>query len=319
MKILITGAAGFIGMHLAQRLLAEGNDVVGIDNFNDYYSVALKEARHDRLLAMSGYEGHRCDLCDWPQLEAIFKVGRFDVVCNLAAQAGVRYSLENPAAYIKSNLEGFGNILECCRRYDVPKLVYASSSSVYGGNKKLPFSEDDVVDHPVSLYAATKKSNELMAHAYTHLYGIQSIGLRFFTVYGPWGRPDMAMWLFTEAMLAGRSINVFNHGKMMRDFTYIDDIISGVMATIESKTLDPYEVLNIGNNRSEKLMRLIEVIGQTLEVEPKMVMLPMQPGDVPTTYADISRISSKLGYAPATTIETGIPEFIKWYKQYHGV
>lgn len=319
MKILITGAAGFIGMHLAERLLADGHDVVGLDNFNDYYSVALKEARHDRLLATSGYEGHRCDLCDLPQLETIFETGRFDVVCNLAAQAGVRYSLENPAAYVKSNVEGFGNILECCRRYQVPKLVYASSSSVYGGNKKLPFSEDDPVDHPVSLYAATKKANELMAHTYTHLYGIQSIGLRFFTVYGPWGRPDMAMWLFTEAMLAGRSINVFNHGKMKRDFTYIDDIISGVVATIQSKTLDPYEVLNIGNNRSEKLMRLIELIACELGVEPKMVMLPMQPGDVPTTYADISRINKKLGYEPSTTIETGIPAFIRWYKQYHSI
>ena len=319
MKILITGAAGFIGMHLAQRLLAEGNEVVGIDNFNDYYSVALKEARHARLLATTGYEGHHCDLCDLPQLEAIFKAGRFDVVCNLAAQAGVRYSLKHPATYIKSNLEGFANVLECCRQYSVPKLVYASSSSVYGGNKKLQFSEEDPVDHPVSLYAATKKANELMAHAYTHLYGIQSIGLRFFTVYGPWGRPDMAMWLFTKAMLAGRSINVFNYGNMMRDFTYIDDIIEGVAASIESETLDPYEVLNIGNNRTEKLMRLIELIAGALGVEPKMVMLPMQPGDVPTTYADITRIKDKLGYEPLTTIETGIPEFIKWYKQYHGI
>lgn len=319
MKILITGAAGFIGMHLAEQLLASGNQVVGLDNFNDYYSVALKEARHDRLLALPGYKGYRCDLCDLPQLEAIFEAGCFDVVCNLAAQAGVRYSLKNPRAYIRSNLEGFGNILECCRRYDVPKFVYASSSSVYGGNKKLPFSEADAVDHPVSLYAATKKSNELMAHAYTHLYGIQSIGLRFFTVYGPWGRPDMAMWLFTEAMLAERSINVFNHGKMRRDFTYIDDIISGVIAAIDSKTLDQYEILNIGNNRSEALMALIELIARTLEVEPKMEMLPMQPGDVLATFADITRISNKLGYAPTTTIETGIPEFIRWYKQYHGI
>lgn len=319
MKILVTGAAGFIGMHLAERLLAEGHAVVGLDNFNDYYSVALKEARHELLEASPGYKGYRCDLCDAKQLNEIFNSGKFDVVCNLAAQAGVRYSLTNPGVYVKSNLEGFVNILECCRHHRVPRLVYASSSSVYGGNTKLPFSEDDKVDNPVSLYAATKKANELMAHTYTHLYGIQTIGLRFFTVYGPWGRPDMAMWLFTDAMLAGRPIKVFNHGDMMRDFTYIDDIISGVVACIKSKNLEPYEVLNIGNNRSERLMHLIELLSKALGIKPKMEMLPMQPGDVPATYADITRINTKLGFEPLTTIETGIPEFTKWYKQYHGL
>ena len=319
MRVLVTGTAGFIGMHLAERLLGEGHEVVGLDNFNDYYSVALKEARHARLEALPGYTGHRCDLCDAAQLNEIFAQGKFDVVCNLAAQAGVRYSLTNPGAYVKSNLEGFVNILECCRHHQVPRLVYASSSSVYGGNEKMPFSEDDRVDNPVSLYAATKKSNELMAHTYTHLFGLQTIGLRFFTVYGPWGRPDMAMWLFTEAMLAGRPIKVFNHGKMMRDFTYIDDIVTGVVESMQSKRLNPYEIFNIGNNRSEKLMHLIEVLSRALGVKPLMEMLPMQPGDVPATAADITRIHTKLGFAPTTTIELGVPSFVKWYKAYHKI
>ncbi len=317
MKVLVTGAVGFIGMHLAKRLLAEGHQVVGIDNFNDYYSVALKEARHALLEEIPDYKGLRCDLCDAEQLNEIFKREKFDVVCNLAAQAGVRYSLTNPGVYIKSNLDGFANILECCRHHEVSRLVYASSSSVYGGNTKLPFSEEDKVDNPVSLYAATKKANELMAHAYTHLYGIQTVGLRFFTVYGPWGRPDMAMWLFTDAMLAGRPIKVFNHGNMMRDFTYIDDIVTGVVACIQSKDLAPYEIFNIGNNRSEKLMYLIELLSRALGVKPQMEMLPMQPGDVPATYADITRINAKLGFEPTTTIEVGIPQFAKWYKHYH--
>lgn len=319
MKVLVTGTAGFIGMHLAERLLGEGHEVVGLDNFNDYYSVALKEARHARLEALKGYTGHRCDLCDAAQLNAIFAQGKFDVVCNLAAQAGVRYSLTNPGTYVKSNLEGFVNILECCRHHQVPRLVYASSSSVYGGNEKMPFSEDDRVDNPVSLYAATKKANELMAHTYTHLFGLQTIGLRFFTVYGPWGRPDMAMWLFTEAMLAGRSIKVFNHGNMKRDFTYIDDIVTGVVESIQSKHLDKYEIFNIGNNRSEKLMHLIEVLSKALGVKPQMEMLPMQLGDVPATAADITRINSKLGFEPTTTIEIGVPSFVKWYKAYHKI
>ena len=238
--------------------------------------------------------------------------GSFDVVCNLAAQAGVRYSLTNPSAYISSNLEGFGNILECCRNFKVRRLVYASSSSVYGGNKKQPFSEDDQVDNPVSLYAATKKSNELMAHAYTHLFGFQTIGLRFFTVYGPWGRPDMATWLFTEAMLAGKAIKVFNHGDMLRDFTYIDDIVTGVVSCINADNLADYEVMNIGNNKPEKLMRLIELISESLGVEPKLEMLPMQPGDVPSTYADIDKIKSKVGFEPTTSLGEGIPRFVAW-------
>jgi len=319
MRVLVTGTAGFIGMHLAERLLGEGHEVVGLDNFNDYYSVALKEARHARLEALPGYTGHRCDLCDAAQLNEIFAQGKFDVVCNLAAQAGVRYSLTNPGAYVKSNLEGFVNILECCRHHQVPRLVYASSSSVYGGNEKMPFSEDDRVDNPVSLYAATKKADELMAHTYTHLFGLQTIGLRFFTVYGPWGRPDMAMWLFTEAMLAGRPIKVFNHGNMMRDFTYIDDIVTGVVESMQSKRLGKYEIFNIGNNRSEKLMHLIDVLSRSLGVKPRMEMLPMQPGDVPATAADITRINSKLGFEPTTTIEIGVPSFVKWYKAYHKI
>ena len=319
MRVLVTGAAGFIGMHLAERLVAEGHEVVGLDNFNDYYSVALKEARHARLEALEGYQGHRVDICDAAALERVFAAGKFDVVCNLAAQAGVRYSLTNPGAYVKSNLEGFVNILECCRHHQVPRLVYASSSSVYGGNVKIPFSEEDRVDNPVSLYAATKKSNELMAHTYSHLFGLQTVGLRFFTVYGPWGRPDMALWLFTEAMLAGRPIQVFNHGKMRRDFTYVDDIVSGVVSSLFAPNLDRCEVLNIGNHRSEELLHLIEVLAGALGVEPKMTMLPMQPGDVPATCADIERIRAKLGFEPTTTIETGVPRFVQWYRAYHWI
>ncbi len=318
MKVLVTGSAGFIGMHLCKRLIAQGHEVVGLDNFNNYYSVALKEARNAELEALhAGFRLERMDLCEKSALEALFAKEKFDVVCNLAAQAGVRYSLTNPDVYVKSNLEGFVNILECCRHFSVPKLVYASSSSVYGGNTKIPFAETDKVDNPVSLYAATKKANELMAHTYSHLFGVQTIGLRFFTVYGPWGRPDMAMWLFTDAMLAGKPIKVFNHGNMMRDFTYIDDIVAGVVACIESTNLSKYELFNIGNCHSEKLMHLIEVLGDALGVKPEMEMLPMQPGDVPATYADITSISEKLGFKPTTLIEEGIPKFVEWYKMYH--
>jgi UDP-glucuronate 4-epimerase len=319
MKVLITGTAGFIGMHLAQRLLAESHTVVGIDNFNDYYDVNLKRNRHARLTEHPNYTGIEADLCDMETLEACFKQNNFDVVCNLAAQAGVRYSLEHPHVYQKANLEAFLNILECCRHANVPRLVYASSSSVYGGNTKLPFSESDNVDSPVSLYAATKKANELMAHCYTHLYGLQTVGLRFFTVYGPWGRPDMAMWLFTKAMLAGRPIQVFNHGKMQRDFTFVDDIVTGVVGSLFSDNLDPYEVFNIGNHRSENLMDMIHILADALGVEPKMEMQPMQPGDVPATYADIDRINAKLGYEPTTPISVGIPKFVNWYKNYHSL
>ncbi len=319
MNVLVTGTAGFIGMNLAQRLLSEGHTVVGIDNFNDYYDVSLKRNRHARLVDNPAYTGIEADLCDFEMLTDCFKQHKFDVVCNLAAQAGVRYSLEHPHVYQKANLEAFLNILECCRHAEVPRLVYASSSSVYGGNTKLPFSESDSVDSPVSLYAATKKANELMAHCYTHLYGLQTIGLRFFTVYGPWGRPDMAMWLFTKAMLEGTPIQVFNHGKMQRDFTFVDDIITGVMGSLFSDNLDPYEVFNIGNHRSENLMDMIRILSDALGIEPQMEMKPMQPGDVPATYADIDRINAKLGYEPTTPISIGIPKFVEWYKTYHSL
>ncbi|MFU8779461.1 MAG: NAD-dependent epimerase/dehydratase family protein [Kiritimatiellia bacterium] len=318
MKILVTGTAGFIGMHLAHRLLNGGHEVVGIDNFNDYYDVSLKENRHRTLETRAGYTGMRIDLCDRAALDTCFAEHSIDRVCNLAAQAGVRYSLTHPHVYQESNLQGFLNILECCRHAKITRLVYASSSSVYGGNTKLPFSESDAVDAPVSLYAATKKANELMAHCYTHLYGFQTIGLRFFTVYGPWGRPDMAMWLFTKAMLEGRPIQVFNHGKMQRDFTYVDDIITGVeRSLLQEQNLDPYEILNIGNHRSENLLDMIDLLSQSLGVTPQMEMLPMQPGDVPATYADITRIESKLGFAPTTPISQGIPRFVEWYRSYH--
>jgi UDP-glucuronate 4-epimerase len=317
MKIFVTGTAGFIGSHLAGALLDEGHSVVGFDNFNDYYSVKLKRARHALLTGRKGYAGIEGDLCDAALLERIFSEQRFDAVCNLAAQAGVRYSLSHPLAYQKSNLEGFLNILEACRHAKVPRLVYASSSSVYGGNTKLPFSESDPVDKPISLYAATKKANELMAHTYTHLFGLQTVGLRFFTVYGPWGRPDMALWLFTEAMLAGRPIQVFNHGRMRRDFTYVDDIVAGVKASLLRPGLAPYEVLNLGNHNAENLMDMIGVLAKSLGVVPKTEFLPMQAGDVEATYADIAQAEAKLGFRPTTSIAEGIPKFVKWYREYH--
>jgi UDP-glucuronate 4-epimerase len=315
-KILVTGAAGFIGFHLANRLLDLGHQVVGFDNFNDYYSVGLKRSRHALLERRTGYKGVEADLCDMERLTALFEAHSFDRVCHLAAQAGVRYSITNPFAYQKSNLEGFLNILEVCRHARLPRLVYASSSSVYGGNTQLPFRESDRVDRPISLYAATKKANELMAHTYTHLYGITTVGLRFFTVYGPWGRPDMAMWLFADAMLAGRPIKVFNHGAMQRDFTYVDDIVQGVVGALFSEKLDPCEVFNIGNHRAENLMDMIGILGKTLGVEPAVEFLPMQPGDVPATYADISRIEAKCDYHPTTPIGVGIPKFVEWYVGY---
>lgn len=316
MKILVTGAAGFVGSYTAHALLDDGHEVVGFDNFNDYYDVALKEARFQGLEKRDGFTMIRGDLTDVPLLTSHFQQQKFDRVCHLAAQAGVRYSIENPAAYQKSNLEGHLNILEACRHAKIERLVYASSSSVYGGNKKVPFSESDPVDHPVSLYAATKKANELMSHTYTHLYGLQTVGLRFFTVYGPMGRPDMAYWLFTDAMLNGRSIKVFNHGKMERDFTYIDDIVAGVKSALFADGLDPYEVFNLGNNNPENLMEMIRVLGDALGVEPKMEMLPMQAGDVPITFADISKAQKKLGYQPTTSMEEGLKRFVKWYKEH---
>jgi len=315
MKIFLTGAAGFIGMHTVESLLADGHEVTGFDNFNDYYDVSLKEARSARLEGRKGYTLIEGDLTDYELLTTLFRENRFDRVCHLAAQAGVRYSIDNPAAYQKSNLEGHLNILEACRRAKSSRLVYASSSSVYGGNRKIPFSESDPVDHPVSFYAATKKANELMSHSYTHLYGLQTVGLRFFTVYGPWGRPDMAYWLFTEAMLKGRPIKVFNNGKMERDFTYIADIVAGVKAALFTDGLQPYEVFNLGNNKPENLMDFIKVLASALGMEPKMEMFPMQAGDVPVTFADISKAQQKLGYQPTTSIEQGLTQFATWYKE----
>lgn len=315
-SIFVTGVAGFVGFHLAQRLLADGHAVVGLDNFNDYYDVALKRARVAQLVPHPAFTLAEGDLCDAARLQSLAETHRFDVICNLAAQAGVRYSLENPHAYAQSNLVGFLHILELCRHQQIPRLVYASSSSVYGGNTKVPFSETDPVDHPVSLYAATKKANELMAHTYTHLYQLQTVGLRFFTVYGPWGRPDMAYWLFTKAMLAGDPIQVFNQGDMLRDFTYIDDIIDGVTAALFADGLSPAEVFNLGNHRCESLGRFIDVLSDALGVEPNKLMRPMQPGDVYQTYADVEKARRLLGYDPQTPIETGLQRFVDWYRSY---
>jgi UDP-glucuronate 4-epimerase len=316
--ILVTGTAGFIGFHLAQRLLDIGYPVVGLDNFNAYYSVRLKRDRHAQLEQRPEYHGHEMDLCDLPRLRQLFADFRPQCVVHLAAQAGVRYSLLNPQAYQRSNLEGFLNVLECCRyAQPQPRLVYASSSSVYGGSKIMPFTEDQNVDAPLSLYAATKRANELMAHSYSHLFGLQAIGLRFFTVYGPWGRPDMATWLFAEAMLKGEPIQVFNHGDMRRDFTYIDDIVAGVVGCVRAANLPRCDVFNIGNHRSERLLDLIRLMARELGVgEPKLHLLPMQDGDVPATYASVEKLRAAVGYEPTTPIEVGIPKFIAWFKQY---
>lgn len=315
MKIFVTGTAGFIGSNVAHALLNDGHEVVGLDNFNDYYDVSLKEMRHDALEGREGYTGIRGDLVDYPLLTSIFKEHGFQRVCHLAAQAGVRYSIENPFAYEQSNLAGHLNILECCRHFKIERLVYASSSSVYGGNKKIPFSESDPVDNPVSLYAATKKANELMSHSYTNLYGFQSVGLRFFTVYGPAGRPDMAYWLFAEAMLKGEEIKVFNNGDMQRDFTYVDDIVSGVKASLFVDGLEPYEIFNLGNNQPEQLMDMIQYLGDALDIVPKMKMMPMQAGDVHITFADISKAQAKLGYQPTTSLRAGLGQFVDWYRE----
>jgi len=317
MKILITGAAGFIGFHLAKRLLSEGEVVFGVDNFNDYYSVELKKARHEQLVALPNYTGKKLDIADADALKEVFAAFQPDVVVNLAAQAGVRYSLLHPEAYLHSNLAGFLNVLECCRHAEkLPRLLFASSSSVYGGNKEVPFSEDQKVDNPVSLYAATKKSNELMAYCYSHLYGFQTLGFRFFTVYGPWGRPDMAYFSFTEAILAGKTIKVFNNGDMYRDFTYVDDIVSGLVKCIRAENLPKYEIYNIGNHRSEKLTTMIETLASALQTEPKMEFLPMQPGDVYQTYANIDKLRTAVGYEPTTPISVGLPKFVEWYRQW---
>jgi UDP-glucuronate 4-epimerase len=316
-SFLVTGSAGFIGYHVARRLLDHGARVVGLDNFNDYYSPVLKHDRDEDLRRYPNYVAVAADLADLPALEALFRAHQPQKICHLAAQAGVRYSLINPFAYQKSNLEGFLNLLELAKRFPPERLVYASSSSVYAGLTEMPFSETQRVDAPISLYAATKKANELMAHAYSHLFGIPTVGLRFFTVYGPWGRPDMAMWLFTEAMLKGKPIKVFNYGKMQRDFTYVDDIVQGVVAALMAPGLDTYEIINLGNHRAEELLRVIGILESELKITAVQQLLPIQPGDVPATYADISRAREKLGFQPSTTIDVGIPRFVQWYLDYH--
>lgn len=332
MKFLVTGAAGFIGFHACKRLLQAGHEVVGLDNMNDYYDVNLKQARLD-LLQSPLFSFHKIDLADRVRMEQLFVAEKFDRVIHLAAQAGVRYSLENPHAYADSNLLGFLNILEGCRHNHVEHLLYASSSSVYGLNRKMPFSTDDSVDHPVSLYAATKKANELMAHTYSHLYGIPTTGLRFFTVYGPWGRPDMALFKFTKAMLEGKSIDVYNYGKMKRDFTYIDDIVEAIIRlqdilpnkdnewSVESgspaTSSAPYRVYNIGNSSPVELMDYITALEEALGMEAEKNMMPMQPGDVIETSADTAALYNAIDFKPETTVKKGVESFVNWYKKYY--
>lgn len=333
MKILVTGAAGFIGMHTAQRLLERGDEVVGVDNLNDYYEVSLKEARLARLAAYPNFRFVRLDIADSQGMQELFAAEGFQRVVHLAAQAGVRYSLSNPHAYAQSNLVGFVNILEGCRHAQVEHLVYASSSSVYGGNRKMPFSEHDAVDHPVSLYAATKKSNELMAHTYSHLFGLPTTGLRFFTVYGPWGRPDMAPFLFARAILEDRPISVFNHGDMQRDFTYIDDIVEGVVRVLDrpaasSSLYDPlnpdpassnvpYRILNIGNDQPVQLLAFIGALEDALGMRAQKNFLPMQDGDVPATWADTSLLRAEVEFRPDTSVAEGVSRFITWYRGFY--
>ena len=350
MKILVTGTAGFIGYHLALRLLERGDEVIGLDNINDYYDVAVKYGRlsetgiakndiaYNKLLPSSRYDKYRfiqMNLEDKENIDALFAEQKFDKVCNLAAQAGVRYSLINPQAYVQSNIVGFVNLLEACRHQDVQHLAYASSSSVYGLNETMPFSTGNNVDHPVSLYAASKKSNELMAHTYSHLFGVPTTGLRFFTVYGPWGRPDMALFLFTKAILEDRPIDVFNYGEMRRDFTYVDDIVEGVIRVIDnppkgnpdwsgrapdpSCSKAPYKVYNIGNSSPVKLMDFIGAIETALGKEAEKNMMPIQPGDVPATWADVSDLVDDLGYQPDTPIQEGVDRFIEWYKKFYRI
>jgi UDP-glucuronate 4-epimerase len=334
MKVLVTGAAGFIGMHVADVLLARGDSVVGVDNLNDYYDPCLKLARLARLDGRTGFTFARLDISDRVAMEDLFAAEKFDRVINLAAQPGVRYSLKNPQAYIQTNLVGFGNLLEGCRHNGVEHFVYASSSSVYGANTRMPFSVHDNVDHPVSLYAASKKANELMAHTYSHLYGLPTTGLRYFTVYGPWGRPDMSPWLFTSAILEGRPIDVFNHGRMRRDFTYIDDIAEGTVRVLDripkgdpafstdapdpGSSHAPYKVYNIGNHQPVELMTFIGTIERVLGREAMKNFLPMQPGDVVATYADVEDLRRDVGYVPKTPLEDGIARWAAWYLEHHG-
>lgn len=333
MKVLVTGSAGFIGSHLAIKLLDRGDEVFGIDNLNDYYDVKLKKARLERVKKYSAFTDLRADIEDHDSIKNIFEKYKPQRVVNLAAQAGVRYSLTNPYAYINSNIMGFTNILENCRRHNIEHLVYASSSSVYGGNEKLPFSEHHSVDHPVSLYAATKKANELMAHSYSQLFCLPTTGLRFFTVYGPWGRPDMALFLFANAMLKGESIEVFNNGNMIRDFTYIDDIIEGVIRVLDkiatsndkydainpdpASSNAPYRLFNIGNSQPTALMKYISALEYSLNIEAKKIFLPMQLGDVQATSADVSELKNWVNFKPNTGIDVGVKRFVEWYKEYY--
>jgi UDP-glucuronate 4-epimerase len=325
MRILLTGAAGFIGMHTAQRLLARGDSVLGVDNLNSYYEVSLKQARLARLQVHPGFRFLKLDIADREAMAALFATERFDAVVHLAAQAGVRYSITHPQAYLDSNLCGFGHVLEGCRQQALGHLVYASSSSVYGGNTRMPFTETDPVDHPVSLYAATKKANELMAHTYSHLYALPTTGLRFFTVYGPWGRPDMAYFMFTRAVLAGQPIPVFNHGKMLRDFTFIDDIVEGLVrvldkpATPETPGAAPYRLFNIGNHQPVPLLEFIGCIEQALGQTAEKRYLPMQDGDVPATFANTAALNAWVGFAPDTPLQRGIDDFAKWYRRYYSI
>ena len=335
MKVLVTGTAGFIGSTLTHRLLDRGDEVIGLDNVNDYYDVNLKLSRLERLTCRNGFTDVRGDLEDRELINETFAKHKPDRVVNLAAQAGVRYSLENPHAYIDSNIIGFTNILEACRHNEVEHLVYASTSSVYGANTNMPFSVHDNVDHPVSLYAATKKANELMAHTYSHLFGLPTTGLRFFTVYGPWGRPDMALFLFTRSILEGKPINVFNNGNHRRDFTYVDDIVEGVIRTLDKVAAPnrdwdsdrpdpgtskaPFRIYNIGNNAPVNLMDYIETLENALGMKAEKNLLPLQPGDVPDTYADVQDLVRDVGYKPATSIEEGIGKFVDWYREYYKV
>jgi len=331
MRILVTGAAGFIGYHLCVKLLKLGHEVVGLDNINGYYDIKLKMARLNELGILDVYEHKlsqssiydsnfqfvKMSLEDQIHLPQLFQKFEFDVVCNLAAQAGVRYSIEDPMVYAESNIIGFLNLLECIRNYGVKKLIYASSSSVYGNSDQVPFTTEQSVDEPISLYAASKKTNELMAHTYSHLFGFQTIGLRFFTVYGPWGRPDMAMFLFTDAILNNRPIKVFNQGELYRDFTYIDDIVNGVVATIEKPNQNQYSIYNIGNSKPIKLLDFVHEIESNLGIEAQKEMLPMQPGDVERTWADVSNLQRDYNYKPTTDVKTGVGNFIKWYKAFY--
>jgi UDP-glucuronate 4-epimerase len=319
-RVLVTGAAGFIGMHVSQALLARGDEVLGIDNLDDYYDPALKHARLAQLQGKAAFAFERLDIADTAAMHSLFERGGFTRVVHLAAQAGVRYSVTHPHAYAQANLVGFLNVLEGCRARRIEHLVYASSSSVYGGNTKLPFAEDDAVDHPVSLYAATKKANELMAHSYSHLYGLPCSGLRFFTVYGPWGRPDMAYWSFTKAILAGEPIAVFNQGRMRRDFTYIDDVTAGVLAVLDRPPIDHgARVLNIGGNAPVALMDFIAELQAAIGLSSRLEMKPMQPGDVTDTCADVTRLNLLLGHAHRfTPLDQGLSRFVRWYRQHHG-